>query len=146
MKTYRVSFVKGINNVGDKAIIPEGYATILDNVDLRSGSPRPFKAPLFSFSVSDTTARSWSYRGNWFHSANWRDYVGEYIGGLGRVYFTEEGKYPKKWVEGKTAMLGTIRPQASLAVAAASDVSPSSLTATIDMTGGGNLQDGARTY
>lgn len=146
MKTYRVNFVKGINNVGDKAIIPEGYCTILDNVDLRSGSPRPFKAPLFQFDVTSTTTRSWSYRGNWFHSANWRDYVGEYIGGLTRVYLTEAGKYPKKWVEGKLAMLGTPMPQAPLVVAAASDVSPSSLNAVVDMTGGGNLQDGSRTY
>lgn len=146
MKTYRINFVRGINNVGDKAIIPDGYCTILDNTDLRSGSPRPFKAPLFDFDVDNTITKSWSYRGNWFHSKNWRDYVGEYIGGLGRVYFTEEGKYPKKWVEGKMAMLGTPIPQAPLGVAAASDVSPSSLTATIDMTGGGNLQDGSRTY
>ena len=146
MKTYRVNFVRGINTVGDKAIIQDGYATILDNVDLRSGSPRPFKAPLFDFGVPATITRSWSYRGNWFHSDNWRDYVGEYIGGLGRVYFTEEGKYPKKWVEGQYSMLGTIIPQAPLGVAAASDVSPTSLTATVDMTGGGNLQDGSRTY
>ncbi len=145
-KTYRISFEKGINVVGDKAIIPEGFATILDNVDLRSGSPRSYKAPEWQFATPSTTTRSWSFRGRWFHSDNWQDHVGEYIGGIERVYTTEEGKYPTKTIGGVTALLGTARPKVPIGVGKTTDLSPSGLTATINYDGTGNLPDGERLY
>jgi hypothetical protein len=145
-KTYRISFDKGVNVVGDKAIIPEGFSTILDNVDLRSGSPRPFKAPEWQFATPATTSRSWSYRGRWFHSDNWQDHTGEYIGGIERVYTAEEGKYPTKTIGGVTALLGTARPKTALSIAKSSDLSPSGLSATISYSGAGNLPDGERLY
>lgn len=145
-KTFRLSFEKGINVVGDKAILPEGFATIIDNADLRSGSLRPFKAPEYQFPVSTTTTRSWSYRGRWFHSDNWRDYSGEYIGGIERVYITEEGKYPTKSIEGIEVLLGTKRPLTVLVVQKTSDLSPSGINAAISYSGAGNLPDGERIY
>lgn len=145
-KTHRVSYEKGINVVGDKAILPDGFATILDNVDLRSGTPKPFKAPEWQFATASTTTRSWSYRGRWFHSANWQDHVGEFTAGIERVFTTEEGKYPTKTIGGVTALLGTRRPQTTLTVISGSNTSPSGLSGALDLTGKGNLPDGERLY
>lgn len=145
-KTYRVSFQKGVNLVGDKAILPDGFATVLDNVDLRSGAARPIKAPEWQFTAPAGTTRSWSYRGRWFHSTNWQDHVGEFVGGIERVYTTEEGKYPTKTVGGVTALLGTARPLVPLAVASTTDTSPSGLSAVVSYNGSGNLPDGERLY
>lgn len=145
-KTYRISFEKGVNTIGDKSILPEGFVTFLDNASLRSGSPRPYKAPEWQFAAPSTTTRSWSYRGRWFHSDNWQDHVGEYIGGIERVYTTEEGKYPTKTVGGTTALLGTARPKSPVGVGKSTDLTPSGLTASVAYTGNGNLPDGERLY
>lgn len=146
MKTFRLSFEKGVNSVGDKAIIPEGFCSFIDNADLRSGSLKPVPVPEWQFPVASTTTRSWSYRGRWFHSASWRDYVGEFIGGIERVYVTEEGKYAKKVIGGVEALLGTPRPRTPPAVAQTTDLSPSGLSAAITYAGSGNLADGERLY
>ncbi len=145
-KTFRLNFEKGINVVGDKALLPDGFVTILDNVDLRSGSPRPYRAPEFQFQVPDNTTRSWSYRNRWFHSANDRDYVGEFIGGIERVYITEEGLFPTKAVEGDVVLLGTPRPKTILGVSKSSSLSPGNFKAEIAYAGEGNLADGDRYY
>ena len=145
-KTYRLSFEKGINVVGDKAIIGDGFGTIMDNVDLRSGSPRPFKAPEWQFATPSTTTRSWSYRGRWFHSDNWQDHVGEYIGGIERVYTTQEGKYPTKTINGVTAVLGTSRPLTTLGAASGTSLTPTGVSVSVAYDGSGNLPDGIRLY
>src|SRR5664279_1264541 len=102
-KTYRLNFEKGINVVGDKAILPDGFVTMADNVDLRSGTAKPFKSPEFQLNVGNTNTRSWSYRWRWFHSDYWRDYVGEFIGGIERVYASEENRLPSKFIGGTQA-------------------------------------------
>ena len=145
-KTYRISFEKGVNTIGDKSILPEGFVTFMDNCSVRSGSPRPIKAPEWQFGVTSTTTRSWSYRGRWFHSDNWQDHVGEYIGGIERVYTTEEGKYPTKTIGGITALLGTDRPKSPLGVGKSTDLTPSGLTLSVAYDGSGNLPDGVRLY
>ena len=145
-KNFRVSFDKGINVVGDKSLLPEGFCTILDNVDLRSGSPRPFKAPEYQFSVTSTTTRSWEYRGRWFHSDNWQDHVGQYIGSIERVYTTEEGKYPTKTVNGTTVKLGSLVPQTPVAVVKTTALTPNGITVTAAYDKAGSLVDGSRTY
>lgn len=145
-KTFRLSFEKGINVVGDKAIIGDGFGTIMDNVDLRSGSPRPFKAPEWQFSTPSTTTRSWSYRGRWFHSDNWQDHVGEYIGGIERVYTTEDGKYPTKTIGGVLASLGTARPATTLGVSTGTSLTPTGVSVSVAYDGSGNLPDGIRLY
>jgi len=141
-KTFRINFEKGINVVGDKAIIPEGFATILDNVDLRSGSIRPFRSPEYQFQVTNTTARSWSYRGRWFHSDDWKDYSGEYIGGIERVYATQEGNVATKTISGLEALLGTPRPSVASSVAKTILLAPPTFTGTVSYTGIGRLADG----
>ena len=145
-KTFRLNFEKGINVVGDKALLPDGFATILDNVDLRSGSPRPYRSPEYQFQVGDAINRSWSYRGRWFHSDNDRDYVGEFIGGIERVYINEEGKFPTKSIEGDVVLLGTPRPKTILGVAKSTSLTPSGLRGTVTYVGNGNLADGFRYY
>lgn len=135
-KTYRVTFEKGINVVGDKPILPVGFATVLDNVDLRSGSARCFKAPVYQFQTPLGTTRSWEYRGRWFHAPSWRDYVGQYIGSIERVYWTQEGFYPQKAIEGTQVTLGTPRPQTILGVSDSTILTPPSLIATVSATGG----------
>lgn len=145
-KTYRVSFEKGVNTIGDKSIIPEGFATFVENASVRSGALRPYNAPDQLFPVTSSTTRSWSYRGRWFHSDNWQDHVGEYIGGIERVYTTEEGKYPTKTVGGTTARLGTPRPKTPLGVGKSTGLTPSGLSGVVSYDGSGNLPDGERLY
>lgn len=139
MKKVRINFEKGINNVGDKAIIEEGYATILDNVDLRSGSPRPFMAPQFLHNAPGGTKRHFQFRGKWHYAPNWRDYLGEFIGGIERVYWTEEGGTPMKMVEDKVAQLGTPRPLASLGVAQATPAVPTNVRVGVSNGSGTNI-------
>jgi hypothetical protein len=145
MKSVRVNFEKGINNVGDKAILPDGYSTILDNVDLRSGSPRPFRAPEFQFSPPSGTTRSFQYRGRWHHSPNWRDYVAEFIGGIERVYYTEDGELAQKDIEGDVAQLGTPVPLGSLGVVKASASIPEGVIVSIS-NGSGTIPYGDYYY
>ena len=145
-KTYRIAFDRGINVVGDKSILPDGFATVLDNVDLRSGTPRPFKAPEYQFAAPATTTRSWEYRGRWFHSDNWQDHVGEYIGNIERVYTTEEGSLPSKTIEGLTVPLGTPIPLVPPSVIAGDTFTPAGVKLSVDYTGLGQLPDGPRYY
>lgn len=145
-KTFRLAFNKGINVVGDKALLPEGFATVLDNVDLRSGCLRPYRSPEYQFQVDNATVNSWSYRGRWFHSPRNQEHVGEYIGGIERVYTTEEGKFPTKTIEGDTVLMGTPRPKTILGVSKSGSLAPAGITTTVSYAGKGNLPDGNRYY
>lgn len=133
MKTVRIDFSKGMNLVGEKRLLPEGYCLLADNVDLRSGTMRPFHFPDFFKTAPSGTTRIWEYRGKWYNSALWRDYQGEVVGQKERVYFTETGPgatYANKFVDGTQAKLGTPPPRLKLTVAKGTDLQNISLTAT----------------
>ena len=100
MKTLRVDYSKGINAVTDRRLMPEGYLTIADNADLRSGSIRPFNLPSV-YAGGAAVTRGWiinttqptcifEYKGNWFASSHYRDYEAETVSSQNRIYFTEE--------------------------------------------------------
>lgn len=56
-KTLRVDYSGGINVITDKTVIPDKFATALDNVDLRSGFPRAFKEPIYMDSTYTGTTQ-----------------------------------------------------------------------------------------
>ena len=121
MKTYRHDFQKGINVVGDKAIIGSGFVSIADNCDLRSGAPRALNAPTYFMSATAGTTKIYEYRGKWIFSSIWKDYVAEYINGRDRIYYTEDSEgesgvsinVPKKSIEGTEVDLGIKAPSSA---------------------------------
>ena len=111
--------------------MPDGYSLVLDNVDLRSGSPRAFRFPTFFRTVPIGTTRIWEFRGKWYFSPLWRDYAAEMVGNRERVYFTESGPgavIPQKIIDGVQARLGTPAPGPALDVAKGSEISPLNLS------------------
>ena len=125
MKTYKVDFSRGINVVTEKRLMPEGYIVLADNIDLRSGSMHPFKFPEpyigISGGIPSGTTCIWEFKNNWFFSALYRAYTGEYVNSQTKVYFCESliapaGTYvtshliPQKVVNGVQAQLGTPVP------------------------------------
>lgn len=129
-QTARIDFSKGVNKVTESRLMPDGYSLVLDNVDLRSGSPRAFRFPTFYKTVSGGTTRIWEYRGKWYASDLWRDYAAEMVGNRERIYFTESGPgsvIPQKIIDGVQARLGTPPPGLPLEVAAGSEVNPMNL-------------------
>lgn len=127
MKTLAVAFDKGVNTVVDRRLAPEGYAAILDDVDLRSGIPRPIRLPEFRSTAPAGTKTMFEFRGTWHYSDTNRTYAAEYVGTEERVYYCEENWYnegiPQKIVNGTVADLGTIVPEAQpILTAGASNV------------------------
>jgi hypothetical protein len=139
MRNFRVEFHKGINVVGDKTVIPPGFVTIEDNVDLRSGMPRAIKAPEYhsEITVPGGTNRIYCYRNKWYFSPLWRDYVSVFLNGHERVHFTQDGGLPQKIVDGIQVNLGTPAPKVAPIVKAASQMVP---TITLVQGLGGNLK------
>lgn len=160
MKTLRVDFSKGINAVTDRRLMPEGYLTIADNVDLRSGSIRPFNFPsvyaggssITSGWIINTTQPTciFEYKGNWIASARYRDYEAETVSSQNRIYFTEEGVsgqsvvIPQKIVNGIQAQLGANVPITALGVKTTTSLAPQ-LTVVASNTGG-SLATGQYSY
>ena len=150
MKTYRMEFQRGINIVGDKAVIRPGFVDVAENVDLRSGMPRAVKAPEFVATAHITSTKIFEYRGKWYYSQRWRDYQAEYINGRDRIYFTESGEVastatlvsPSKIIDGTEVLLGTPRPKVAPYVSSTNLLTPivsSSITiSSITVTGNYN--------
>ena len=150
MKSLQVNFSKGINAVTDRRMVPEGFLTILDNVDLRSGSMRPFNLPevYSSLSVPAGTTCIYEFLGNWFFSSRYRSYSAEVLPSQQRVYFCEEGAghaIPQKVVNGIQAQLGTPIPVLSLTVSQSSSETPGNIVAT-PSSSGGDLPSGQYAY
>lgn len=145
MKNTRIDFTKGINEIGDKAIIAEGLLTIADNVDLRSGSARSFRAPV---RVGGTTPPSdavqlFVYRGKFYYSSVRRHYATDYFGATDRVYFSQYAGKPQKIIEGTQVDLGTPAPIVSPAVIKGTALGVNNVTVT-EQLGTGNLTIGTR--
>jgi len=157
MKTFKVDFSKGINLVTDKRLLPEGYLVLADNIDLRSGSIRPFKMPepftTLPGGITSGTTCLWEFKNNWFFSSLYRQYAAEYVSSQSRVYFCETnigGSYgvnhliPQKVVNGIQAQLGTIVPSVSPIVTATLADSPSNIIITVGNSG--SLSTGQYSY
>lgn len=148
MKTIRQDLSKGINAVTDRRLVPEGFAIIADNVDVRSGSARPFRMPEYHLEAPDGTTKAFSYRGKWYFSELYRRYAAELYGNQERVYFCEEGPghvAPQKYVNDVLAPLGTQVPLNSPQVSNSQSVVPQSISVVVTATGG-NLTIGSYSY
>lgn len=117
-KTFRIDYSNGINEIVDKSLVPEKFATVLDNVDIRSSFAEGFKEPIFYKVVSpSTTKKIFKYRGRWIYSDEYRDYVYQFVEDQERVYWTSESTIPKKQVNGSDVVpLGTAKPKSSVTV------------------------------
>jgi len=145
MKTVRLDFSGGVNVITDKSVLPDKFASVIDNVDLRSGFPRCVKEPIFYKAVAESnTKQIFSYRGRWIYSDKPRDYATEFINGSERIYFTEDGAIPKKMVEGVEVPLGTPRPTSQPLVSSANNIVP--IIDKIELIDGGNLAAGGYYY
>lgn len=145
MKTVRLDFSGGVNVITDKSVLPDKFASVIDNVDLRSGFPRCVKEPIFYRAVAESnTKQIFSYRGRWIYSDKPRDYATEFINGSERIYFTEDGAIPKKMVEGVEVPLGTPRPTSQPLVSSANNIVP--IIDEIELIDGGSLAAGSYYY
>jgi hypothetical protein len=117
-KTLRIDYSNGINEIIDKSLLPEKFATVLDNVDIRSGFSNGFKEPIFYKVVSpSTTKKIFKYRGKWVYSDEYRDYVYQFIEDQERILFTSDGFRPRKIVNDSDMVpLGTNKPKSSVTV------------------------------
>lgn len=140
MKTHKIDLTGGVNCVGDLAVIEPKFMLYADNCDLRSGTPMPVKAPGFFSTVTAGTTRIWEYRGKWYMSQKWRDYVGTTDGNHTVVYYFEYGGTPRKIVEGIDVILGTQRPAVAPVVTTSSTLAPA--VSLAEIIGGGSLVAG----
>ena len=144
----------------DKRLVPEGYIVLADNIDLRSGSLRPFKFPEpyigIQGGIPSGTTCIYEFKNNWFFSSLYRDYTSEYVSAQTRVYFCEttispngmniqNHLPPQKVVDGYQANLGSIVPSLAPTVTGTISNTPSKFTAAVANIGG-NLGTGAYSY
>lgn len=117
-KTFRIDYSNGINEIVDKSLLPEKFATVLDNVNIRSGFAEGFKEPIFYKVVTpSTTKKIFKYRGKWIYSPEYRDYVYQFVEDQERIFFTSDTSVPKKIVNDSDAIpLGTRKPKSSVTV------------------------------
>lgn len=138
MKTLFYNFSQGIDAMTDRRMLPNGFAVVMDNVDLRTGYAKPFKAPSYSQAADTTTTRIWEFLGKWYLSDLYRDYTGEVTQTQQRIYYAEEGPghvAPQKIVNDVQDTLGTPVPQAPLLVSDGAVTIPRNLTLTQIITG-----------
>ncbi len=158
MRTQLVSFAKGINQVSDKALLEPGFVTCLDNIDIRSGSIRPFQAPTLESELgssssinylsdpsSDVRYLYWN-RGQFILSKLPRDYTSELVGDSDRIFFTEYGSTAIKIVSGVPVPLGLRRPQIRPTATTVSNMGIRIFTVS-EVTGSGNIaKDTTKSY
>lgn len=90
MKRYRVDFSKGVNAIVDKAVMEDGLAAVLDNVDLRTGQPRPFAFPVYVETSSLNNARFiFEYNGEFYYSTEHRYYAASTVEGSNILYYCQ---------------------------------------------------------
>jgi hypothetical protein len=140
-KSIKARAELGVNSIMDPVMVPDGFSRVCDGLDLRSGVARAFQLPhVFKELVSPTTTNCiWEYRNQWYESALWRTYHGEYINAQQAVYFTEEGINhlpPQKIIDGTQVRLGIRRPIAEPLVAPSSSRFPTSVSVNIAGAGG----------
>jgi hypothetical protein len=144
MKTFRFDFTGGINNVGDKAIIDNRFLTFADNVDLRSGSIKPFKSPTFKMNATAGTTRIWEHKGVFYQSAAWRDYTAVTSENTDIIFYSETGNPPKMLAGNITVALGVTPPKVAPFAIESTSLAPSVVAMQVD---GGSLAAGTiRSY
>lgn len=145
MESLRVNFTGGIATIPDPTLFGGGsLVRVADNVDLRSGLPRPVLAPSYLSTALSTTVQIFSYRGTTIESSALRSYVAHMYGSSERIYWTEYGTIPKKCVNGTTVKLGIDVPRAAPTVQGWSSYFVPDLTAV--KLGSGSLVAGRVSY
>lgn len=150
MKLGSVDFTRGINAITDRRLMPDGNVAFADNVDLRSGSIRPFNLPQCYATVTVPVGSTclFEFRNNWYFSSAHREYVCEVTESQERIYFSEDGPghiAPSKTVNGETAVLGTIVPTIPPVVKETTKETVSHISISSSMTGG-SLSSGNYSY
>lgn len=145
MEEQLIDFTLGLNRIGDRTIVRPGFSSVLDGVDLRSGSIRSYPAPVKIQDAADTSRFIFEYRGRLIESATKRDYVTQTINGHDLLYYTEAGQYPMVDIDGTAVTLGLPAPSAIPVVVASSTLSPI-LTASVSATGGSILNGSQKSY
>ena len=147
--SFRVNITGGIDAVGDLALGDGKHVAYMENLDVRGGKAMPFNLPLVNPNVAVPTdaVQVYAYRSRLYFSPKRRDYAAEFIQSRERVYWTEYGGHPMKFIGasqddvGATVPLGTAAPLAPPGVAIGSHVSPNNIQA-ITTDGGGQLASG----
>lgn len=140
-KSIKARAELGINSIMDPVMVPDGFSRVCDGLDLRSGVARTWQLPhVFKELTSPTTTKCiWEYRNQWYESALWRTYHGEYINAQQAIYFTEEGINhlpPQKIIDGTQVRLGIRRPIAQPLVAPSDSRFPTSVSVSLSGAGG----------
>ncbi len=135
-KTIKAKSDLGINSIMDPIMVPDGFARVVDGLDIRSGVARTWQLPhIFRELTHPTTTKCiWEYRGLWYESPLWRTYHGEYLNAQQAVYFTEEGighLPPQKIIDGTQVRLGIRRPIAMPLVSSYESRYPASVSAVV---------------
>lgn len=146
-KSVRFNFNKGIYGGLEPRIVGDGFAAVIHNVDQRSGIAKPAKAPVLdgSITVAAGTKWMWEFLGTWYTTPEIRDWAGEKVGSMTRVYFTIPDQSvipPQKIIDGVQAKLGTVPPANPPDVAAytSTDSTIITLSAKIDTVSSGGLK------
>lgn len=143
----RVDFLGGVAIVPDKAVSGGGrYVSVADNVDLRSGLPRCISAPSLVGPAARGASHMFYFRGKVWQSSNDRHYVAMLNGNTEMVFWSEEGQYPIKSINGISAAIGTIVPRSAPSV---DGVAGSLVVSTVSVNAernSGNLSAGEVSY
>ncbi len=155
METFWLDFSKGVNSIIDKAVSADGFATALDNVDIRSGMPRPVLGPDYFAPVTVSSAvQIFVYRGRIIETPaptdhrkySYRSYVARMEDGSERIYWTEYGSSPQKMVDGVQAPLGTMVPAVPPYVTTGDSLIPKTVTLVNGAENSGTLPDSESSY
>lgn len=147
MKTVRIGFTGGVATIPDKAVMGgDNYVTVADNVDLRSGLPKPIKAPAYDADLTSGTKQIFHYNGRTIASSTRRSYVAGMYGNTERIFYTDSSTKPMKMVNGVLANLGTGRPLTPPDVTYGASLQPTNIVATAGAAGSGNLSEGVHYY
>lgn len=138
MKTIFYNFSRGVDAVTDRRMMEDGFAVVMDNVDIRSGYPVPFRAPALYQQTDIGITRIWEFRNKWYTSALYRTYAAEALPTQERIYFAEEGDghvVSQKIVNDVQAPLGSLVPDAAPILTSAQNTVPRNLTLTSSTSG-----------
>jgi len=149
-KIVRISFNRGILGTAEPRVAGDGYASVIHNVDMRSGVIRPMRVPTPASGLTLAQGYSWSnaawlfeYRGTWYPTPGITSWAAETVGTMTRVYKATGDAQAMKCVNGTWAKLGTPAPQSPPVVTQVENATGTiSVTATevVDTTNLGSKQ------
>ena len=146
----RFDFTKGISAVVDPALMRDGFAAVVDNIDLSAIAAQSMRAPVFRMDPPAGTKDCFEYRGKWHFTTGRREWLADFVGRQERLYYkdVEPGvtdHRPRKVIDAMEALLGLQCPPVPPMVAENGYLSPKDVEATV-LPDGGSLPAGQVTY